>query len=539
MRGADLLVRTLANAGVEVIFTLSGNQIMPVFDACLDAGIKLIHTRHEGAAVFMAEGYAQLTGKLGVALVTAAPGFGNALGPLYMATQGESPVLLLSGDSPVSQDTRGAFQEFDQVAVASGLTKFSRRPMTSDALGTDAAEAIRVALSGRPGPVHLALAFDLLNGATSTDEVPSKDDLVPRADPISDKDLQMLTEALAVAERPAIITGPAMNATRAGDLIRGLADSVDAPVIPMESPRGLNDPSLGDFASALANADLVISLGKSIDFTTGFGQALGQADAPVLVIDASSKELERAKAALGSRLSAGINANPREMAAQLHERAQTLPGTHKPRTEWRQTMALAMARRQPESNVDGSSPMRPAVLCAAVQQMLDSAHNPILVIDGGEFGQWAQSLVSAPRRIINGPSGAIGGCLCYAIAAQIAEPDATVVVLMGDGTVGFHFAELETAHRYGAGIVAVIGHDAKWNAEYQIQLREYGKERLLECELNPTRYDLAAAGFGCHGEFVTDPKDLIAALTRAAASELPACVAVEIEGLPAPSGAGH
>ncbi|MGB7181370.1 MAG: thiamine pyrophosphate-dependent enzyme, partial [Burkholderiaceae bacterium] len=98
---------------------------------------------------------------------------------------------------------------------------------------------------------------------------------------------------------------------------------------------------------------------------------------------------------------------------------------------------------------------------------------------------------------------------------------------------------LETAHRYCAGIVAVIGHDAKWNAEYQIQLREYGKERLLECELNPTRYDLAAAGFGCHGEFVTDPKDLIAALTRAAASELPACVAVEIEGLPAPSGAGH
>ena len=185
------------------------------------------------------------------------------------------------------------------------------------------------------------------------------------------------------------------------------------------------------------------------------------------------------------------------------------------------------------------NPMRPAVLCAAVQRLLDSADDPILIIDGGEAGQWAQACISAPTRIINGPSGAIGGCLCYAVAAKIARPDATVVVFMGDGTVGFHFAEFETAHRYGTDFTAVIAHDSRWNAEYQIQLRDYGFERLNECELNPTRYDLAAAGFGCHGEHVTDPADLDAALKRADESGLPACFVAVIEGLPAPSGSSH
>ena len=152
MRGADLLVQTLAAAGVTRIFSLSGNQIMPVYDACLDAGIKITHVRHEAAAVFMADAWAQLTGKLGVALVTAAPGFANAVGALYTAMGSESPVLLLSGDSPVAQDGMGAFQELDQLAVSRALTKRGFRPISADVIGEEAALAIKVATSGRPGP---------------------------------------------------------------------------------------------------------------------------------------------------------------------------------------------------------------------------------------------------------------------------------------------------------------------------------------------------------------------------------------------------
>ncbi len=135
MRGADILVQTLAKAGVRRIFGLSGNQIMPIFDACIDAGIEIVHTRHEAAAVFMADAFAQLTGQVGIALVTAAPGFANALGPLYSARASESPVLLLSGAAPIAQDGMGAFQELAQAEMAAAVTKLSFRASSAATLG--------------------------------------------------------------------------------------------------------------------------------------------------------------------------------------------------------------------------------------------------------------------------------------------------------------------------------------------------------------------------------------------------------------------
>ena len=174
-----------------------------------------------------------------------------------------------------------------------------------------------------------------------------------------------------------------------------------------------------------------------------------------------------------------------------------------------------------------------------MQRRIDAAKNPILVCDGGEFGQWAQACLAAPRRLINGPSGAIGGGLCYGIAAKKACPDATVFVLTGDGSIGFHLAELETAAREGTPLVVVIGNDQCWNAEHQIQLRRYGPDRLIGCGLSGARYDEAAIALGGHGEYVTDLADLDAALSRAIAAEKPACVNVAIEGLPAPAGSGH
>ena len=131
MNGAAALTQTLRNAGVDTVFSLSGNQIMPVYDAAIDSELRLIHTRHEAAAVYMADGWAQVTGQLGVALVTAAPGFANAISALYTARMQEVPVLFLSGDSPVSGDGSGTFQELDQVAIASPVVKHSVRVMLS------------------------------------------------------------------------------------------------------------------------------------------------------------------------------------------------------------------------------------------------------------------------------------------------------------------------------------------------------------------------------------------------------------------------
>ncbi|MNL15813.1 Acetolactate synthase large subunit IlvG [compost metagenome] len=132
-------------------------------------------------------------------------------------------------------------------------------------------------------------------------------------------------------------------------------------------------------------------------------------------------------------------------------------------------------------------------------------------------------------------SGAIGGGICYAIAAKIARPDATVVLLMGDGTAGFHFTEFDTAVRENAPFLAVIGNDYRWNAEHVIQMREYGPDRLIGCTLSPSaRYDAAAQAFGAFGAQVLRADDLDPALSDALRSNRPACVNVEMDGRPAP-----
>ena len=349
----------------------------------------------------------------------------------------------------------------------------------------------------------------------------------------SDEEIAALREALGSAQRPLVLTGPLLNATRAGELVARLSDALGAPVVAMESPRGLKDPALGDFSRALGKADLVVSLGKAIDFTLGFGgQAVCDERCAWLVVNADAAERDRAHRNLGARLVRCIAADPRMVAATLARSPRAAD-----RSAWRDEVAGLIAARGPAPETNGR--ITPAALCAAVQRRIDAAANPVLVSDGGEFGQWAQACLTAPRRLINGPSGAIGGGLPYGIAARKTCPEATVFVLSGDGSIGFHLAELETAAREGTPLVVVIGNDRCWNAEHQIQLRRYGPDRLIGCALSDARYDQVAAALGGHGEHVTNLVDLDAALDRALASNKPAVVDVAIEGLPAPAGAAH
>lgn len=533
MRGANLVTGALASAGVETIFSLSGNQIMPVYDACLDTGLRIIHTRHEAAAVFMADAHAQLTGTLGVALVTAAPGAANALGPLFSARLSESPVLLLTGDSSVAQDGRGAFQELDQVALTSPLTKLSLRPKSAAGLRDALIEAARVALSGRPGPVHIALPFDLLE-ASSDVAIPTAEEMRPAAETVEEAQIANIARHIAAAERPLVLLGPAMSASRTGDLSARLADHLDAPVIAMESPRGLNDPALGAIGPIVADADLIVALGKPVDFTLGFGKPAARAR--WIVVNAEDAEIARARSNLAERILLDLKATPRSVADALLD----LPESKDARTDWRHRVREATRWRAAFAPTDpASGRITSGGLCAAVQRSLEKAERSVVICDGGEFGQWAQAGTRGTRRIVNGPSGAIGGGPCYGLGARIADPDATILVLVGDGTVGFHLAEFETAARGGTPFVVVVGNDGLWNAEHQIQLRQYGPDRLIGCDLSPARYDLAVAALGGHGEYVERASDLDAAIERAIASGKVACVNVVIAGMPAPSGSGH
>ena len=580
MNGAGLLVDTLVRAGVRRIFSLSGNQIMPVYDACIDVDLSIVHVRHESAAVHMADAWAQITGEIGVALVTAGPGFANALSALFSARHSESPVLLLSGDSPVAADGAGAFQEMPQIDLVRPLVKTARRPGRAGRIGHDVAAAIACARSGRPGPVHVALPFDVLGTPAGEGCLVRAAELArrPRAlpGPVADD----VAGRLARAKRPIVLTGPSLNRSRAGARIAALETALHVPVVAMESPRGLRDPALGTFADLLAASDLVVLLGKAVDFSVGFARppALDPA-AELGVIDPDHRMIDRAYRIAGRRVVVSACADPDFAADALVSAAPAIvaAGSGASDPAWCAEVADAIANRsvaveagavgtvagaavaaaaateagvadsgvvEPAATKPGaveSATVEPAVrfhprlLCKAVQRVLDAADEAILICDGGEFGQWAQASCTAPVRIVNGLSGAIGGGLCHALAAKLARPRATVIAMMGDGTAGFHLAELDTAVREGAAFVTVVGNDFRWNAEHRIQLRDYGPDRLIGCDLAPTaRYDLAAAGLGCHGEHVTDPSGLDAALARALASGRPACLNVEIDGVAAP-----
>ena len=272
IRGADIVARTLDRAGLTNIFTLSGNHIMPIFDAAIGTRLRLIHVRHEAAAVHMADAWGRLSGRAGVALVTGGQGHTNAVAALATAQAAEAPLVLLSGHAGLDEIGRGAFQELQQAAIAAPLCKASWTAATVEGLGHDIARAICIATDGRPGPVHVSLPFDLLETKLEDRPAlwPSEQDVARREMPLAAQDASAILAWLARAERPLILAGPAMGDREGRTLLRALADATGVPAIVMESPRGINDPSLGAFAEILREADFIVLLGKAHDFTLRF-----------------------------------------------------------------------------------------------------------------------------------------------------------------------------------------------------------------------------------------------------------------------------
>lgn len=539
LRGADILARALAAAGAGRLFSLSGNHVMPVYDAVLDTGHKIAHTRHEGAAVHMADAWARLTGEPGVVLLTGGPGHANGVGALYTALASESPVVMLSGHAPLNELGAGSFQEMRQAAMAEPVTKASWTAQSSAGLGADIARALRIARSGRPGPVHVSLPFDVLEAKVDESEVvaPPVAESQPGTQSLGDAAADAILALVAQSTRPLILTGPQLASDRGQALRERLADATRAPVLCLESPRGVNDPSLGAFGEILAQADLIVLLGKVADFTLRFGRRPAvNAACRFVVIDPEPDMLARTLTTLGSeRVALSTVADSPAAAKALADRSRT---GDKAAGGWGREVEDAVRFRPAaweKIAPKAGAPVHPVLFGRALQAVINKAPEVVLVADGGEIGQWAQSCLTAPTRVINGVGGSIGSAVPFALAARMARPQATVIAVSGDGAFGFHVAEFDTAVRENLPFVAAVGNDACWNAEHQIQLRTYGASRAHGCELLPTRYDQVAAAFGGHGEFVNEAGALPAALERAVASGRPACVNVLIESLPAPT----
>jgi acetolactate synthase-1/2/3 large subunit len=533
LRGADIVARSLSRLGCRRVFTLSGNHIMSIFDAALDADLDLIHVRHEAAAVHMADAYGRLTGEAGIAMVTGGPGHANAVGALYTALGAESPMVLLSGHAATWELGRGGFQEIRQADMAAPVSKAAWTATSTAALGPDIGEAVRIATSGRPGPVHLSLPSDLLEAQVDESAIVWPERAANAANNLSEQQAGAILAAIAKAKRPIVIAGPHLSNPAGRALLAKVEAAIGAPAVIMESPRGIADATLGAFPDLVKRADLIVLLGKALDFTSKWVSGPGfDPDVKLIAIDPEPALIERAQKEKGQHLLAGCVADVRAAAQMLIMRAD------KPRNgAWHAEARAALDNRPAEwTSIVSKTPGRlhPAEVFRALHPYVARDPDTVLICDGGEFAQWAQSMLPLKRRLINGVAGSIGSSLSFALTARLVEPKAPVFVVLGDGTIGFHIAEFETAVRRGLPFVAVLGNDARWNAESQIQLREYGQNRMHGCELLPARYDQVVAALGGHGEHIERAADLPGAIERALASRKPACVNIMVESIAAP-----
>ena len=536
VRGADIVARSLARLGSARVFTLSGNHIMSIFDAALDAGLDLVHVRHEAAAVHMADAHGRLTGEPGIALVTGGPGHANAVGALFTALGAESPMVLLSGHAATWELGRGGFQELAQADMAKPVTKASWTANATNTLGRDIADAIRIATSGRPGPVHVSLPSDLLDARVDSKSVQWPNATKSPAACLDETSAEKILAAIAASARPLIVGGPQLSTVRGRAMLAKLEAATTTPSIIMESPRGIADATLGAFPDIVKRADLIVLLGKALDFTTKWttGAAFDPA-VNVVSIDPDAAMVERAKKETSERFALGAVADPISAGETLIARAEKRVAQ---KNGWLAEARSALDKR-PSSwqsvKAQTAGRLHPAEVFRALAPFVERDPETVLICDGGEFSQWGQAMLPVRRRVINGVTGSIGSALSFALAARMVEPRAPVFAVLGDGTIGFHIAEFETALRRGLPFVAVLGNDARWNAESEIQRRDYGANRMHGCELLPSRYDRVVAAFGGHGEYVESAADLPAAIERALASDKPACINVMIESMAAPA----
>ncbi|MGH7041548.1 MAG: thiamine pyrophosphate-binding protein, partial [Acetobacteraceae bacterium] len=414
LRGADIVMRTLDAAGCTRVFTLSGNHIMSLFDAALETKLDLVHVRHEAAAVHMADAWGRLAGTPGIAMVTGGPGHANAAAALFTARGQESPLVLLSGHTATHELGRGGFQELRQAEMAAPVAKASWTARATETLGQDIATAWRTAVSGRPGPVHLSLPSDLLDRVVAANAVawPARDAFTAPPVGLADPAATAVLELIAGARRPLLIAGPQLATRRGRALLERITAAVGLPGCVMESPRGLNDATLGAFAAVIRRADLIVLLGKPLDFTLKFGDLPGEgAERRWIVLDPEAALLDRAARELGSSLVFAC-------LAEAHPAGEALvrfaPGRAVARTEWCAEAAVRFHGRPAAwDGLTSATPGRlhPAEVIRALRPYVARDPETVLICDGGEFAQWGQSLLAAPRRLTNGVGGSIGASL--------------------------------------------------------------------------------------------------------------------------------
>ena len=533
--GSDLIVRALQAEGVDTVFAIAGDHTLPLMDAMADQGFRFIDTRHEQGAVDMANAWARVTGKAAVSMFTT-PGHANAIPGLTLASHMESPVVNIAGCADQSLLGKGAPQEIDQVGMARPVTKGAWLLSDPHRIPEYLARAFRTAYSGRRGPVHLTIPIDVQQAVVDDGDVRLYDVSEYRATGQSLGDparVRQAIELLQRARRPAIIAGNGAYSASGDDLQR-LIDVTRMPLFTEEAARGLvpddhpycvgyADGRLCDAPALLHTVDVLLLLGKKLDFMVSYG---GE---PMLDRDVRIIQVEPAADLIGGPRGVDV-AVVGDVGAVLRQLAEEAEGRHwkeQPILEELQSARDAQMRSL-DDKATGAPQLNSMTVHRALRPLLDSS--ACLVFEGSDFGFYGAAYYPSliPRRwFTNGTLGMLGWGIPFGIGAQAALPNSKVVVLAGDGSFGFNGMEIDTAVRHNLPVTVVVGSDGVWGIDYHQQVQLFGK--AVATELLPTRYDKIAEAMGAHGEYVERADQLPGALERALSSNKPAVVNVKTQ----------
>jgi acetolactate synthase I/II/III large subunit len=532
VHGGKLAARALKQAGVECVFTLSGGHVMPIYDGCLDEGIRVVDVRHEQAAVHAADAWSRVNpGRVGVAILTAGPGVTDGVTGVANAWRANSPILVIGGQGPLRNLRRGSLQEMDHVAVMRPISKWADACYDTRRIPEYIESAMRHAVSGVPGPAFLEIPMDVLMGQAEWDQVnmPRIRTQVPRIAPPLE-DVRAALEILREAQRPVLMAGTSVKWCSASGPLGAFLDATRMPAfvngmgrgqIAHDSPQLLNRVR----KEALTQCDVFVLAGSVFDFRLNYGRSVNP--------KAKVIQLDMEYSLIGHNRASDVG-----LVGHLGVAFELLLQTLKDESlrldfsPWRDQLRGREVELEREFEAQLGSdavPIDPLRMCREIRDVVDE--NMILIGDGGDIVAQASKVVPVKSEggwMDPGPLGTLGVGMPFALAAQIANPDKRVLIIYGDGSFGFNGMEYDTAVRFGLPIVGIVGNDAAWGQMLRPQVGMYGKDRTVATLLNYTRYDKVVEALGGHGEYCERPEEIAPALRRAFASGKPALVNVVI-----------
>ena len=516
--GAAIVARFLKQRGVRRVYGLCGGHVMPIWMRLDAEGIRIVDVRDERAAVYMAHADAQLGGGLGVALVTAGPGVTNAMTGIANAHVARAAVMVLSGLPPTAQENRGALQDIVHTDLVRGITRYARTVRHPALIPQELAEAAARALGegGESGPVYLDFPVDTLRAdvprAVQLPELFEDRAATPAA--AHPAQVRAAVEMLWSARRPLVISG--RGAQGAGAALSELLSRLHAAYLDTGESRGLvadDHPSVvaAMRGTVMGQADVVLTVGRRLDFQLAYGSPAVFGDARFLrIADCAAELRDNRRGTLGLfgdpalTLRAILDAAPTAQPATDRAWVQGLRSQHLARSD-----KLAAGMRQAAAGSDGL--MHPNRVLAALREALPA--DAIVVADGGDFLSFARVGLPATTYLDPGSLGCIGVGTAFGIAARLAQPERTVVVATGDGAFGFNAMEIDTAVRHRVPILVVVANNGSWAIEVRDQQETHGK--VVGTHLQFADHAAMARAFGLHAEQVREPEALPAAIARA------------------------